>query len=70
MLLSSIDVNAEKDSKDDVDLNERKESNETTTSIKINDDSFRNRTNKIRENVSVGSFHFLKQRCAGQINCN
>ncbi|KAF3429619.1 hypothetical protein E2986_08975 [Frieseomelitta varia] len=52
VLLSSIDVNAEKDSKDDVDLNERKESNETTvvTSIKINDDSFRNRTNKIWEN--------------------
>lgn len=62
MLLSSIDVNAEKDSKEDVDLNERKENNETAVvaSIKINDDSFRNRTNKIRENVSEGNFYFLK----------
>ncbi|XP_050588984.1 neurotrophin 1 isoform X1 [Bombus affinis] len=50
VLLSSINVSVEKDLKDDVDLNDRKENNETTvTSIKINDVEFKNRTDKLRE---------------------
>lgn len=61
MLLSSINVSVEKDLKDDVDLNDRKENNETTvTSIKINDVVFKNRTDKLRESVSERSFYLLK----------
>lgn len=61
MLLSSINVSVEKDLKDDVDLNDRKENNETTvTSIKINDVEFKNRTDKLRESVSERSFYLLK----------
>lgn len=61
MLLSSIDVSVEKDLKDDVNLNDHKENNETTvTSIKINDVAFKNRTDKLRESVSERSFYLLK----------
>lgn len=56
MLLSSINVGAEEDVKDDTDLNDRKENNETTvTYIKMdqgNSSPSKNRPNKARENVS------------------
>ncbi|XP_017756095.1 PREDICTED: uncharacterized protein LOC108547896 [Eufriesea mexicana] len=49
VLLSSIDANAKKDLKGDVDLDELKETNETTvTSIKITDDALKNGTDKAR----------------------
>ncbi|XP_017791418.1 PREDICTED: uncharacterized protein LOC108573473 [Habropoda laboriosa] len=50
VLLSSINVGAERNHKDDVDLNDRKENNGTTvTSIKINDGPSKNRTDRTRE---------------------
>ncbi|CAK9798076.1 Neurotrophin 1 [Anthophora plagiata] len=50
VLLSSINVGAERNHKDDVDLNDRKENNGTTvTSIKINDGLSENRTDRTRE---------------------
>lgn len=60
MLLSSIDVNARKDLKGDVDPGELKETNETTvTSIKINDDALNNGTDKAHQSVSRG-FYLLE----------
>ncbi|XP_034183042.2 neurotrophin 1 [Osmia lignaria lignaria] len=50
VLLSSINVCAEEDLKDDGDLNDRKENNGTTvTSIKITGEGSKNRTDKTRE---------------------
>ncbi|XP_031841326.1 neurotrophin 1 [Nomia melanderi] len=58
VLLSSINVGAEKDLKDDADFNDRKEQHQTTVaSIKINGEEFKNRTAKIllRSSIVNGS---------------
>ncbi|XP_054002388.1 neurotrophin 1 [Hylaeus anthracinus] len=55
VLLSSINVGAEEDLKDDGDFNDRKEHNETTvTSIKINDEEPGNRTTMISTPSTFG----------------
>ncbi|XP_053970288.1 neurotrophin 1 [Hylaeus volcanicus] len=56
VLLSSINVGAEEDLKDDGDFNDRKEHNETTvTSIKINDEEPGNRTTMISTPSTFGN---------------
>ncbi|XP_076162937.1 neurotrophin 1 [Ptiloglossa arizonensis] len=56
VLLSSINVGAEEDLKDDGDFNDRKEHNETTvTSIKINDQESENKTAVISVRSSFGN---------------